>query len=502
MASIARLGLIISGIFRRTAPDPLVLAILLTVATAALAIAFGASQSTLGATAAGVDHAGGEVAPSLLRRVFASSLSTFDAWRGDDGLWKLLAFAMQMCLVLVSGHALAAAAPVRRGLARLASLPSGTASATWMVATVSCAAGLVNWGLGLVTGAILAREVGRQLASRGIAAHYPLLCAAGYTCMLLWHGGLSGSAPLSVTTPQAAAAVMPPEMVSRLVGDGIPLSQTLFSPLNLFVSGGLLVIVPLALMLLAPRDPREMVAPPPSIRSAASAPTGAPAESDPFGDAAAAASAEGPGFAERLVHARWPALLLGLALLAATIRYVELRGIGSIGLNQVNGTMLALGAILHGSLARWMAAIEEAARGCAGILVQFPLYAGILAMLGASGLLARFAGAMTEFGSATTVPFTSFVTAGIINLLVPSGGGQWAIQGPIALDAARSLGIAPGRMVMSVAYGDQLTNMLQPFWALPLLAIARISAAEIVGYTALAMTVAFVWIALCLALVP
>jgi short-chain fatty acids transporter len=158
--------------------------------------------------------------------------------------------------------------------------------------------------------------------------------------------------------------------------------------------------------------------------------------------------------------------------------------------------MLALGLILHGSPRAYMNAVTEGARGCAGIIVQFPLYAGIMAMMAVSGLVGLTAQAFASVGNDTTIPLLSFLAAGVVNLLVPSGGGQWGIQGPIALQTGLAAGIPPGKMIMAVAYGDQLTNMLQPFWALPLLGITGCKARDIVGYTAVVMVFAGVWMAL------
>ena len=104
-----------------------------------------------------------------------------------------------------------------------------------------------------------------------------------------------------------------------------------------------------------------------------------------------------------------------------------------------------------------------------------------------------FAEVAAQSSSTTTLPLFTFVSAGIVNIFVPSGGGQWAVQGPIALTAGIDANVPVGKMIMSVAYGDQLTNMLQPFWALPLLAITGVKAKDIVGYTALLMVVAAVW---------
>jgi short-chain fatty acids transporter len=155
--------------------------------------------------------------------------------------------------------------------------------------------------------------------------------------------------------------------------------------------------------------------------------------------------------------------------------------------------MLGLGMLFHGSPKRYLHAVEKSARGCAGIILQFPFYAGIMALLSASGLAVWLAEVTSQNATPMTLPIMTFLSAGLVNFFVPSGGGQWGIQGPIALEAGASVGVPASKMIMSVAYGDELTNMLQPFWAIPLLAITGIRAREIVGYTALVMIVAGSW---------
>jgi short-chain fatty acids transporter len=171
-------------------------------------------------------------------------------------------------------------------------------------------------------------------------------------------------------------------------------------------------------------------------------------------------------------------------------------GIRELTPDTVNLTMLGLGLLLHRTPMSYVRAVERAAAGAAGIILQFPLYAGIMGIMGATGLTALFATSLAAIGTGATLPLTTFFSAAVINLFVPSGGGQWAIQGPIAMRSAIDAGIDPAVMVMAVAYGDQLTNMLQPFWALPLLAITKVEARDIVGYTAVAMIAGGAWIAL------
>lgn len=455
---IARLGELTSELFRRTAPDPFVLAILLTLLT--LGLGWLSSDATL--------------------------LGLINAWGGSQGVWNtgILTFALQMCLILVTGHALASSPPVSRLLDRLAALPRTAAQACLLVGLTACLLGLLNWGLGLIGGALLARRVGLACSARGIAVHYPLLAASGYLAMLVWHGGFSGSAPLKVTTEQELAGLALAQPI-----EPIAFTQTVLSPMNLVITGSLVLLGPVLLMLMTPKDPAKR-------RGVGE-----------FGVAPAAASQRGttapkpliPRVLEDSPIASWA--LVAMIGAWAWMYYFPAHGpsgITQLTPNSVNLTMLMLGLILHGSPARYMRAIEEAAGSCAGIIIQFPLYAGIMGLMAASGLSQRLAAGVDAFATAESLPVLTFLSAAVLNLFVPSGGGQWAIQGPIALDTATATGADPAKVVMSVAYGDQLTNMLQPFWALPLLAITGVRARDIVGYTALVMLAAGAWIALCL----
>ncbi|MEX2217636.1 MAG: TIGR00366 family protein [Phycisphaerales bacterium] len=479
---LSRLGLAISAVFRRTMPDPFVIAVLLTVLTFLLALALGDFPLRTGPA---VQPVWGDRVTALLA-----------AWRADAGLWAFLAFSMQMCLILVTGHALAETRPVRRVIAALADRPRSTAQAAAMVSLVACLAGLVNWGLGLIVGALLARETGRSLARRGIPAHYPLICAAGYTAMMVWHGGLSGSAPLSMTTLEGARKVLPEQYAATLGAGGVPLSQTTFSLMNLVITGGLLILTPLVMALLAPRQSSSDL--PPAAAMYEDRPRPAPAsertipdrlDTTPFISGLLAL-----GLLAGVAHTIWTSATRAAPPDASPVAAVMLHGLPRIGLNEVNMLMLALGLLLHGSLRSYAAAVEGAMRGCAGILLQFPLYGGIMAMMVASGLVRLFAGWIGDIATPGTLPLCTYLSAAGLNLFIPSGGGQWGVQGPIALESAMTRGVPLGKMIMAVAYGDQLTNMLQPFWALPLLAITGVKAREIVGYTAVVMLIAGAWI--------
>ncbi|MEO1716012.1 MAG: TIGR00366 family protein [Planctomycetota bacterium] len=447
---LASLGERISAVFRATAPDPFVIAVLLTGVTFAAALV--CTESSAG--------------------------DLVSAWSSPtDGIWKFLGFAMQMCLILVTGHALAASKPVAGLLAQLASLPKSGKQGAALVAFVAATLGTLNWGLGLIAGALLARDVGRSLARRQIPHHYPVLVAAGYMGLMIWHGGFSGTAPLKVSTDAEIADVLP-------VGvslDAIPIDQTILSPMNLIITGGLIAIATVLFPLLMPK-------------------TGTPATL-PDEDASHEPEPGKPLIPRLLEDTPIVNWLLVILIGAWAVGYYfpgsgEPSGLRSLTPNTVNLTMLMLGLILHGSPRSYIAAVEDGARGCAGIIIQFPLYAGIMGTMHTSGLTAQIANAVSSNATESTLPVFTCLSAGLINLFVPSGGGQWGVQGPIVVESAIAAGVPVPKAVMALAYGDQLTNMLQPFWALPLLAITKAKARDIVGYTALVMLAGIAWVLL------
>lgn len=473
---IARIGSTVSRIAGRWLPDPFIIAIGLSALTLALALTLGDFPSKPDSTS---------VLTHLLHH-----------WRSERGLWTFLAFGMQMCLVLVAGHALAASAPVARLLAAIADRARSTGSAAAICAVAASLCSLVNWGLGLMVGALLARELGRSLTRRGIAHHYPLIVAAGFAGFLPWHGGLSGSGPLTMTSTQNMSKVLSPEVIARLADagypQGIPLTETTFSLLNVITTLGLVILAPLTVVLLTPRRNDE-------LRSMAAAAPTVSLQRDLAAPAGPDDSAR--GFGPMLDRAWAVNAALAIALLSGLAAYLVGGGavdfadrLQRIGLNEVNMLALAAALLLHRSPRSFLAAVEDGARGCAGIIIQFPIYGGIVAMLTISGLDRQIAGLFSDVSSTRTLPMFTCWCAGIINMFVPSGGGQWAVQGPIALDTALDMGVPPSKMVMAVAYGDQVTNMLQVFWALPLLAITGVRARDIVGYTTVVMVAAAAWI--------
>ena len=399
----------------------------------------------------------------------ASFMGMVTHWYG--GFWNLLTFSMQMALILVTGHALANSPLFQKVLAKIAQKAETPTRAVIITSIVALVASWINWGFGLIIGALLAKEMAKKV--KGL--HYPLIIATGYISFIVWHAGLSGSAPLSVNT------------AGHFMEDAIglvPTSSTLFAPYNLIILGVLAVALPLITKAMMPGEGEEIIEIDPEIL-----------EAEEEAAATTTADKEDMTPAEKIENSRIIAIVLGVLGLIYVVKYFATNGF-ALNLNIVNFTFLFLGIILHGTPIRYVNAVIEAVKGAGGIILQFPFYAGIMGMMTGSGLAVIMSNWFVSISNQTTLPFFSFLSAGIVNVFVPSGGGQWAVQAPIFVPAAKSLGVATDKIVMSVAWGDALTNLVQPFWALPALGIAGLDARDIMGYCVTAMVIAFVIIGL------
>ncbi|AHM63455.1 short chain fatty acid transporter [Flammeovirgaceae bacterium 311] len=406
----------------------------------------------------------------VLPLIFVPERPSITAILGNwyQGFWELLGFSMQMVLILVLGHTLALTPQAQRVIDKLTGLvahsPARAAALTGLTALV---AGFINWGLCVVFGAILARKVAERAKQNGTPINYPLVAAAGYCGMMVWHGGLSGSAPLVVAGRG--------HFLENILGI-VPVSQTLFSSLNIWVTLSLLVVVPAGLYLLGKKAPATPALLPDTIATENKA------------EYKSAASG-----AERLDRSPVTGQIAGVVMLGYSIylAVISESGLSFLDLNYINFLIFGLCLLLHGSIDRFLLAVQQAVGGASGIIIQFPFYAGIMGIMKYSGLIVIFANAFINNASPALLPFLTFLSAGLINIFVPSGGGQWAVQGPIISQAAIGLGVPVEWVVMALAYGDGLTNMLQPFWALPLLGITGLQARDILPYTLFILMLGF-----------
>lgn len=438
----------------RFIPDPFVLVLALTMIVFVVALLFGAKFE-------GVAYAS---------RVTMLASGWFESLYNTG----LMQFAMQMCIVLTTGHALALSPPVQRLIEALCRRATSARGAVVIVVLSSCLASLLQWGLGVIVGALMAREMGKALGREGIAVHYPLLGAAGYAGFMVWHGGLSGSAPLKVAEPG--------HFLAEQIGV-IPITETIFGAMNVSITLSMIVTLVALCWWLMPADPSRMRV----YEECAGEERGA-ATQEPEGE-----RVEGlVGWFER---GRGFSLMSASLIGAWCVWWFSREGLSGVNLNTINVAFLGLGLGMHRSVRAYVKAVGEGVRGCAGVVLQFPFYFGILGLLSTAGLVEQWSSWLVSWSGPKSFGVVTFLSAGFVNVLVPSGGGQWAVQGPLIVDGASKLGLDVGRVILAMSYGDAWTNLMQPFWALPLLGIMRLEARDIMGYTVLMMVVTGVVIA-------
>ena len=378
------------------------------------------------------------------------------------GVWSLLAFSMQMVLVLVTGHVLALSPPFKKLLDHLSNIPKTPAQGIALVSIISYTACILNWGFGLIIGAIYAKEIARKV--KGI--DYRLLIASAY----------SGSVPLVIAGGDLSAT-------GGSLTQAVPVSQTLFSSYNIFIVVGMWILLPIINVLMHPKHEEDVFVIDPNL-----------IKDDVGVKKVSKEEFKNMTPAEKLENGCFVNYILALLGFAYIIYYFASSGKFDLNLNIVNLIFLMLGVLLHRTPRSLIDAFGEAAKGASGIILQFPLYAGIMGMMtgvNADGL--SLAHVISNFfvhvSTVKTFPLFTFLSAGIVNLFVPSGGGQWVVQGPIMMPAGLEIGVDPAKTAMCIAYGDSWTNMVQPFWALPALGLAKLGARDIMGYTLIVLIV-------------
>ncbi|MBQ1930229.1 MAG: short-chain fatty acid transporter [Bacteroidales bacterium] len=446
-------------LIRKYLPDPFVFAIILTV-VAGLAAMFCTGQG---------------------------ALEVLENWGG--GVWSLLAFSMQMALVLVCGSALADAPLIKRGLRKMAALPKTPAAAITTVTLVASIACWINWGFGLIVGAIFAKEIAR--AVKGV--DYRLLIAAAYSGFVVWHAGLSASIPLAMATEGESLV----EVSRGAITSAIPISQTIFATYNLIIVFVVIVALTAVNTLMHPAPEKAFIVDPALLGDAEEIkeePLCGPSGSENCEEVRASGCASCGE--SKIEWKMTPSEKLNNSMILSGL--VSLMGLGylfvkivfkgaSLDLNNVIMLFMFLGIVLHKTPIKYVKAVTASASSSAGILLQFPFYAGIMGIMTSAGadgvsLAGQISEACVAMSNEKTFPLLSFLSAGIVNVFVPSGGGQWAVQAPIMLPAGVQLGVDPAVTGMAIAWGDAWTNLIQPFWALPALAIAKLDAKDIMGF--------------------
>jgi short-chain fatty acids transporter len=422
----------------RWIPDALVIVIILSVVAYILALIWGFKPEV-----------------GLGSRAFES----IKAW--GNGFWVLLEFAMQMCLIMMTGYILACSPPVRRlmnGVAGLAN-PEKPWQAILTMCLFSMIMAWLNWGISLIASAMLALFIVRGNPK----VDYRLLVAAAYLGLgCTWHAGLSGSAPLLVATPDNFL------IKAKLMDRVIPVSQTIFHPFNLILTLIIVVVVTILMALMHPRPEKAYVVKPElmnqlKLYESPPKPTKWESPSDWMN--------------------WWPGFnvitFIGIAIWL--IWHFSTKGV-QLTLNVINFAFLGLGILFHWRPWSFLKATEDSGKAVWGIVIQFPFYAGIFGLFKFTGLSVAFTNAFVAISNPQTFPLWIYWYGGVLNYLIPSGGGEWAVVAPYIVPAAKKLGVGMGTTVVTFAWSDMMTDMIQPFWAIAMLAVAKLHFRDIMGY--------------------
>lgn len=462
MTPVQKLGEVIADRVERWMPSPFLFAIILTYVAAFAA--FASERST--------------------------PLEVALAWYG--GFWNLLQFAMQMVVILVTGCVVAYHPRLRAGIKKLVALPRNGRQAVVLVGVGSMLVGWISWGLGLIFGAILAREMGQQAARKGMPAHYPLLAVAGYMGMsLTWGWGLSSSAGLLQATD--GNIFMKQGIVDRV----IPATEWVFHPYPLILTGLSLLFASVMLYLLAPPDQNCR-----GIEQFVDSENVDSEKDDARVASKKASSTSGRTLSDRIDNSRILGGVLALTGVLIFVRAFVVDGLGALNLNVFNFGFLMIGLLLFISPSKYEREFNEAVRGSAGVILQFPFYAGIIGIMTGTGLVDTMTEALLSIATDDTFAITAWLTGGVLNLFVPSAGGEWAIVGGPMLRAGAELGIPHGQTIAAYSVGDAHTNLLNPFWAIPLLSITGLRARDMFGYAITMMILLIPFLGLALYFLP
>jgi len=385
----------------------------------------------------------------------ATAFQLIQNW--GSGFWVLLSFGMQMCLIIMTGYILATTPIFSRLLNGLAGLPKSNKGAIAMMALVSMGLAWINWGLSIVGSAVFVRFLVRK--QKGV--DYRLLVATAYLGLgTMWHSGLSASAPLLVATPK--------HFLEKDIGI-IPITETIFHPFNLLLALAVLVALTIAGPLMHPRKEETFEADPELIKEAGfeAPPRPKPADMTP---------------ALWVEHSPIINIIVAASGIIWLVWYFGKNGWAGINLDVVNFVFLIIGILLHWTPASFLKAAMEGGSFIWGVVVQFPFYAGIFGIIKFSGLAEVMGDWFTAIATKETYPFIVMWYSGILNYIVPSGGAKWAVEAPYIMAAGKTLGVSGPMTVIAYAWGDMITDVIQPFWAIPLLGVAKLNFRDIMGY--------------------
>ena len=400
-------------------------------------------------------------------------------------MWELLTLAMQFTIAMIAAHACVSSRPAYRFLDWLAARPNPgqPIQAVVLLGAYSIILAYFNWAASVVASALFVPFIAR----RNPKADIRLLIAAAYLGIgTVWHGGLSGSAPLIMATPGNPITTPPPgtpPLIDRL----LPVTETLFIPFNLIYLFVVAVVGLVMVYMLHPRqhawtlteDQLQLILP------------AMPDKVERTTPAAATESFRG-----------W--IFLAVVLIGYPLGHsIATRGFGaSWTINAYNAVFLIGALLLQGRPSNLVRAFGDGARAASGVILQFPFYAGIFGVINSTGLGGWLGQLFVQVATTDTYPLIVYIYSGVVNLFVPSGGSKWLIEAPYLLPAARELAVSPTTTVLAYAYGDSTSNLIQPFWAIPILTVTRMKFGDVLGYTGLIALVLFLVTVIAMLIIP
>ena len=408
---------------------------------------------------------------------------TLLAW--GDGMWALLELAMQFTIAMVAAHACVASRPVFKLLDQLARLPNRDRplQAVVLVGIYSLVTAYLNWAFCLVASALFVPFVARRNPKTDIR----VLVASAYLGLgTVWHGGLSGSAPLILATP--GNPLLAPATGAPVIDRLLPVTETLFVPFNLIYLVIIGAVSLVTVVALHPRRNAQTLTPEQAEQMMPVLPTTGPDGTTP--------AAWMEGFRGWIVLA---AVLIGYSLGHSIVT----RGFGATWtINAYNMVFLIGALLLQGRPRNLVRAVTHGATTASGIILQFPFYAGIFGVINNTGLGAWLGELFVQIATTETYPAIVYVYSGFMNLFVPSAGSKWLIEAPYLLPAAKELGVSATTTVLAYAYGDSTTNLIQPFWAIPILTVTRMKFGDVLGYTGIIAAVLFLVTIVAMLIIP
>jgi short-chain fatty acids transporter len=378
-----------------------------------------------------------------------------------NGFWLLVPFTMQMALVIIGGFVVASSPPLARVIRALATVPKTARGAVGFVAFFAMAASLVSWGLSLIFTGLLVREITRRLPR----VDYRAISAAAYLGLgSVWALGLSSSSALLQATPSAIPAALLP------VTGVIPLSQTIFLWQSITLAV-ILVVVSVAIAYYScPRDDEARTAEEMGIRY------------EPL----VIEREEARTPAEKLEQSPVLTLAVGAIMVVWLVRQMATKGpIAALDLNTFNFAFLTMGMLLHWRPRSFLRAVSKSVPATAGVLIQFPFYAGIFGIIANTAVQTRLAEWFVELTTRGTFPLVVAVYSAVLGIFIPSGGGKWILEAPYVMTAANSWQVHLGWTVQIYNASETLTNLINPFWMLPLMGILNVKARDLAGYSIL-----------------